>query len=117
MTPERWQMVRGILQSAMEMRLDERGAFLDRECASDPSLRKDVDEYLSIEGKLDTDFLESPAVQHVERPAPSHHPVTASWRQAHGLVLTRFRRCLDQVEWVRCIAPATHASIALLPSS
>jgi Tol biopolymer transport system component len=62
-------MVRGILQSAMEMRPDERGAFLDRECASDPSLRKDVDEYLSIEGKLDTDFLESPAAQHVELPA------------------------------------------------
>jgi serine/threonine protein kinase len=69
MTPERWQMVRGILQSAMELRPDERDVFLDRECASDPSLRKDVDEYLSIEGKLDTDFLESPAVQHVELPA------------------------------------------------
>jgi serine/threonine protein kinase len=30
-----------------------------------------VDEYLSIEGKLDTDFLESPAVQHAELPASS----------------------------------------------
>jgi hypothetical protein len=69
MTPERWQMVRGILQSAMELRPAERDAFLDRECVSDPSLRKDVDEYLAIEGKLDTDFLESPAVQHVELPA------------------------------------------------
>jgi hypothetical protein len=35
MTPERWQMVRGILQSAMELRPAERAAFLDRECASD----------------------------------------------------------------------------------
>jgi serine/threonine protein kinase len=69
MTPERWQMVRGILQSAMGMRPDERGAFLDRECASDPSLRKDVDEYLSIDGKLDPDFLESPAAQQVALPA------------------------------------------------
>jgi eukaryotic-like serine/threonine-protein kinase len=65
MTPERWQMVRGILQSAMELRPDERAAFLDRECASDPSLRKDVDEYLSIEGKLDPEFLETPAANHV----------------------------------------------------
>jgi hypothetical protein len=69
MTPERWQMVRGILQSAMELRPEERAAFLDRECASDPSMRQDVDEYLSIDGKLDTDFLESPAVQHVGLPA------------------------------------------------
>jgi serine/threonine protein kinase/Tol biopolymer transport system component len=65
MTPERWQMVRGILQSAIEMRPDERSAFLDRECASDSSLRKDVDEYLSIEGKLDPEFLERPAAEHV----------------------------------------------------
>jgi serine/threonine protein kinase/dipeptidyl aminopeptidase/acylaminoacyl peptidase len=65
MTPERWQMVRGILQSAMELRPAERGAFLDRECASDPSLRKDVDDMLAIEGKLDPGFLESPAAEQV----------------------------------------------------
>jgi serine/threonine protein kinase/Tol biopolymer transport system component len=69
MTPERWQMVRGILQSAMELRPEERGAYLDRECASDPSLRKDVDEYLSIEGKLDPEFLEKPAAEQVARPS------------------------------------------------
>jgi eukaryotic-like serine/threonine-protein kinase len=67
MTPERWQMVRGILQSAMELRPQERDAFLDRECASDPTLRKDVDEMLSAERKLDPEFLESPAA--VEFPA------------------------------------------------
>jgi serine/threonine protein kinase/Tol biopolymer transport system component len=54
----------------MDLRPEERPAFLDRECASDPSLRKDVDEMLSIEGKLDPGFLESPAAQHVE-PTPS----------------------------------------------
>jgi hypothetical protein len=71
MTPERWQMVRDILQSAMELRPAERDAFLNRECASDPSLRKDVDEMLSIEGKLDPDFLESPAAAQVELPGRS----------------------------------------------
>jgi predicted Ser/Thr protein kinase len=69
MTPERWQMVRGILQSAMELRSEERGAFLDRQCASDPSLRKDVDEYLSIEGKLGPEFLENPAVAQLAPPS------------------------------------------------
>jgi Tol biopolymer transport system component len=70
MTPERWQQVRGILESAMELRPVERAKYLDQQCAADPWMRKDVDEYLSIEGKLDRDFLESPAVQHVE-PTPS----------------------------------------------
>jgi serine/threonine protein kinase/tetratricopeptide (TPR) repeat protein len=65
MTPERWQMVRGILQSAMELRPEERVAYLDRECASDPSLRKDVNEYLSVGGKLDSEFLEAPAAEQV----------------------------------------------------
>jgi serine/threonine protein kinase/Tol biopolymer transport system component len=69
MTPERWQMVRGILQSAMELRSEERGAFLDRQCASDPSLRKDVDKYLSIEGKLDPEFLENPAAAQLAPPS------------------------------------------------
>jgi serine/threonine protein kinase len=63
MTPERWQQVRGILHSAMELRPAERAAFLDRECAGDPSMRKDVDQYLSAAGKLDPDFLEAPAAE------------------------------------------------------
>jgi Tol biopolymer transport system component len=65
MTPERWQMVRGILRSAMELRPEDRAAYLDQQCAGDPSIREDVDEYLSIEGKVDT------TVQHPELPAPS----------------------------------------------
>jgi serine/threonine protein kinase len=71
MTPERWQMVRGILQSVMELRPAERAAFLDSKCSGDASLRKDVDEYLSIEGKLDPDFLESPAAAQVDLPGRS----------------------------------------------
>jgi serine/threonine protein kinase/Tol biopolymer transport system component len=65
MTPERWQMVRGILESAMELRPEDRGPYLDRECASDASLRQDVDKYLSIDGKLEAGFLESPAAEQV----------------------------------------------------
>ena len=38
MTPERWQMVCGILQSAMELPPGERAAFLDSNCSSDPTL-------------------------------------------------------------------------------
>jgi serine/threonine protein kinase len=71
MTPERWQMVRGILQSAMELRPEARTAYLDLRCATDPSLRKDVDEMLSVERKLDPDFLESPATEQVVLAATS----------------------------------------------
>lgn len=65
MTPERWQLVRGILESAMQLRGKDRVAFLDSRCAGDPSLREDVDRYLSVGGKVDAEFLENPAVEQV----------------------------------------------------
>ena len=65
MTPERWQQVRGILKSAMELRAGERSAFLDRQCAADPSLRHDVVKLLSVDGKLRESFLDSPAAAQV----------------------------------------------------
>lgn len=69
MTPERWQMVRGILESALELPDAERAAFLDSKCSGDPLLREDVDHYLSIEDRLDTGFLRYPAAQQVARSA------------------------------------------------
>jgi hypothetical protein len=65
MTPEHCQQVRGIFESAMELRAEDRAAFLDRECSADPSLRKDVDEMLSVGVKLDQEFLRAPAAGHL----------------------------------------------------
>src|SRR5579862_5887961 len=76
MTPERWQIVCGILESAMELHSDERSSFLDRECAADPSLKKDVDEFLSAEGKVSTDFLASPAALQVAFAVTTVAPTT-----------------------------------------
>jgi serine/threonine protein kinase/Tol biopolymer transport system component len=64
-TPERWQLVRGILESSLELPDAERAAFLDSKCSGDPLLREDVEHYLSIEDKLDPDFLRYPAEQQV----------------------------------------------------
>ena len=44
MTPERWQRVKKILQSALERKPNERSAFLAEACTGDESLRKDVEE-------------------------------------------------------------------------
>ena len=70
MTPERWQMVCGILESALELPVAERAAFLESKCSGDPLLREDVDHYLSIEHKLDPGFLRYPATQQVVGSAP-----------------------------------------------
>jgi serine/threonine protein kinase/Tol biopolymer transport system component len=71
MTPERWQLVRGILESAMELRGHDRVAFLDSQCADNPSLRADVDRCLSVDAKLDPEFLEKPAAEHAAQSVTS----------------------------------------------
>ena len=60
MTPERWQQIRELLHSAMQIPVAERSAFLDSKCSDDPTLRKEVDLFLSAERKVSQEFLESP---------------------------------------------------------
>jgi len=62
MTPERWQQIRELLESAMELKSSERSTFLDRHCSRDPSLRQEVDSLLLAQQEVRTSFLESPAL-------------------------------------------------------
>ena len=57
MTPERWQEVRGLLGQALEMDPAERGSFLERATAHDPSLREEVEKMLALQPSAGTDFL------------------------------------------------------------
>jgi len=62
MTPERWQRVKELFQSALEGEASQRAAFLDAACAGDPSLRRQVEALLaSHEGA--PSFLEAPAFE------------------------------------------------------
>src|SRR2546426_7219064 len=47
MTPERWQQVKQIFQSALERNPAERSAFLNQACADDPALRSEVESLIS----------------------------------------------------------------------
>ena len=47
MTPERWQQVKQIFQSAIERPPDERDAFLARACQDNPALRSEVESLIS----------------------------------------------------------------------
>jgi len=78
MTPERWQQVRNLLQSAMQLEPAERLAYLEHHCSDDPSLRRDVDSILAGEHELPASFLESPAIAHV---TPDQNTVvSANWK-------------------------------------
>jgi serine/threonine protein kinase len=47
MTPDRWQELKQIFQSALERNPAERSAFLNQACAGDPALRSEVESLIS----------------------------------------------------------------------
>jgi serine/threonine protein kinase len=65
MTPARWRQIRDLLDSALQMDGAERAAYLDRQCANDPSLRQELDKLIAVEAELPDRFLGSLAVMEV----------------------------------------------------
>jgi eukaryotic-like serine/threonine-protein kinase len=66
MTPEQWQRVRPILESALELKPESRPAYVDRACAGDDGLRQEILSLLS-EPKQSDHFLREPALDMVRR--------------------------------------------------
>jgi len=62
MTPERWQQVRELLHSAMQLDPGQREQYLAQHCREDPSLRQDLDSLLAVNEELGTSFLDSEAI-------------------------------------------------------
>ena len=60
MTPERWEKVRDVLGQVLELAPDRRSPFLDDACASDPSLRSEIESLLSSDETARSSFLQSP---------------------------------------------------------
>lgn len=58
---ERWRRAEELFGEALERPLEERGAFLDESCGSDPALRREVERLLAADGKAES-FLSPPAL-------------------------------------------------------
>jgi serine/threonine protein kinase len=59
MTPERWQKIKAVLYQALELPPERRGEFLDRTCAGEDSLRKEVDSLLAADHEPRAGFPQS----------------------------------------------------------
>src|SRR5688500_126691 len=62
MTPERWQQLKQIFQSALERNPAERSAFLNQACADDPALRSEVESLISYHDRAG-DSIEAMAAE------------------------------------------------------
>lgn len=68
MTPERWQQVSNVLYQALELAPNERPAFLDRACASDTTLRPEIESLLSASVEMNSSFLKSSSLAMTIKP-------------------------------------------------
>jgi len=62
MTPERWQQVKEIFQSALQHEPGQRSVFLSNACGGDESLRQEVESLITSHYK-DGSFIDSPAYE------------------------------------------------------
>jgi eukaryotic-like serine/threonine-protein kinase len=61
MTPERWEQVKRIYDSALRIEAGRRAAYLDQACAGDAALRREVESLLAYEVPAEG-FIEAPAL-------------------------------------------------------
>src|SRR6185369_3822389 len=62
MTPERWQQVKAIFNSAMQYVPAERDSFLTQACSGDQNLRSEVESLIASHEKSG-EFIDQPAYQ------------------------------------------------------
>ena len=59
MKPERWEQITEIYNSAQSLKKDERKAFLEKACANDKSLRREVESMLAADEKAGSFIAEN----------------------------------------------------------
>jgi eukaryotic-like serine/threonine-protein kinase len=59
-TVENWERVKELLDQALDLAPEQRARFLDEACASDTTLRAELESLLSYGEELNSDFLQSP---------------------------------------------------------
>jgi len=74
-TPARWQQIEGLYQSALRLEPERRAAFLEKACAADEQLRREVDSLLAQEEGA-RDYLEVPIVAMAAASVSGREPLT-----------------------------------------
>ena len=62
MTPERWQQVKAIFNSAINYRPEERGVFISEACSGDELLRSEVESLIASHERTGA-FIDQPAFE------------------------------------------------------
>lgn len=91
MLDERWRRVEEIYYAAAEQAEDQRAAFVDRSCAGQPELRREVDSLLTY-ARSTRQFIDQPAM-HVLAPSLAGEFVVDRWDSDRliGKIVSQYR--------------------------
>ena len=101
MTPDRWQQVKEIFQSALDRAPGQRSAFLSEACGLDKALRKEVESLIASHEK-DGSFIDAPAYQAAAQELAEDHYLKAGQTIGHYQILCQLpghrliRRGIDE---------------------
>ena len=85
MTPEEWQRVRPILESALDLDPKSRSAFVDSACSGDERLRREVESLIAADEQGRSGFLQSPPVMPLAKGTRLGHYEIQSMLGAGGM--------------------------------
>ncbi len=80
MTPERWQQVKQVLDAVLSLDADARKQYMDRTCASDPELRREVESLLSVQTPSGASFMDTPVLDFSNLPAETNPAASQTGR-------------------------------------
>jgi formylglycine-generating enzyme required for sulfatase activity/dienelactone hydrolase/predicted Ser/Thr protein kinase len=90
MNPERWQQIKRLYNSALELEPGRREAYLKKACGGDESLQKEVERLLVMQPQAEG-FLESPAMEMVARDLAADSTISEVALAASGRTISHYR--------------------------
>ena len=108
MTPERWQQVKQIFNSAINYRPEERGVFISEACSGDEDLRSEVESLIASHERSGA-FIDEPAFAVA---AGMLVDDKSELKPARWSGLTRFFRFSVAAAWARFTSRKTSGSDA-----
>src|SRR5688500_9177705 len=117
MTPERWQQIKHLFNSALERPLPERSIFVSEACGDDYNLRSEVESLLSSNNDAEQ-VIDAPADEVAADLLAGNASITAGRKLGSYQVMSGLGKGgMGEVSLAQYMRPGRKVAFMLLPSS